>query len=464
MSSMLTSLFRLTIPRSKATLAELPGPPPWFPLGNALRFLRRQPWEVCADLGKQYGPLFAIWIFSRPFVVLHDGGLVREVLDSQRDAFYKADPVRAFLPLTPGGCLFLANGQDWKQLREQHPANLVDEDSFLADQIPLVTQLVRQRAAAWITATASRPLDLTRSVQRLAFDAFALCLWGQPLSDHTYRDFNLMGDVGARRVAIPPLAALPPLWPPFYAARRRWAQTFTALIERARTDDAAGRSDLLHRSLPNSERLPADAYRVELATMFYGGVYSVTSAVVSTLYCLAGDPEFAQRVRDEVRAAMNGSTAFDRSVLENCCHLDAALRESLRLQPPVPVFLRNVNKQRPVTLGGYTLPPDTPVIITTWPLHRSAEHWPDAEAYRPQRWLSGVRDANPLGSDHFFPFGRGPRTCIGQAFGWLAMKLLLATLLSEADVEVTGRYRQAFYFGVMLPRGVEARLARGTTA
>jgi len=413
---------------------------------------------VCAELGAQYGPLFAIWIFNRPFVVLQDGALVLEVLDRRRDAFYKADPVPAFLPLTPGGCLFLANGREWQDLRADHPYRLVDEDTFLAEQVSGVQELVRRRTADWIAATVSRPLDLTRSVQRLTFDAFAQCLWGQSLADATYRDYNMMGDVGARRVAFPPLAALPPLWPPFYAARKRWGQTFATLIERARTDDATGRRDLLHQTLRKNERLSLDAYRVELATMFYGGVYSVTSAVVSTLYCLAGDPEFARRVREELDTALHDPNAVDRAALENCRLLDAALRESLRLLPPVPVFLRNVNQQQPVTLGGYTLPPDTPLLISTWPLHRSAAHWPDATAYRPQRWLDGAREARPLGSDHFFPFGRGPRTCIGQSFGWLAMKLLLATLLTEAEVEVAGRYRQTFYFGVMLPRGLQARL------
>jgi len=460
MSGILGGLFRLTIPHRHRGLTDLPGPPPNFPSGNATQFLGRQPWEVCSDLGKQHGPIFVIWIFNRPFVVLNDGALVREVLDTTADAFYKADPVPAFRPLTPRDSLFLANGEEWKRLREHHPYKLVDENRFLADQVPIARALVRQRAVDLIDATAVRPVDLTRTVQRITFDAMAQCLWGQVLKDRTYQDFNTMGDVGARRVAFPPLAVLPPLRPSFYAARNRWEQTFATLIERARREEDAGRHDLLHRSLPQNEQLSVDAYRVLLATMFYGGVYSVTSGVVSTLYSLGGCADFARRVRDEVRGAMYGSDPFDRTALENCRHLDAALRESLRLLPPVPVFLRNVSKQQPVDLGNYTLPPNTPVIITTWSLHRSPDRWEDADAYRPQRWLNGASEANPPGSDYFFPFGRGPRTCIGQSFGMFAMKLLLATLLAEAEVEVTGQYRPTFYFGVMMPRGLQTRLTR----
>lgn len=460
MSGAFDGLFRFTVGQRNRTLADLPGPPPSFPMGNAARFLGRQPWEVCAELGKQYGPIFVIWIFNRPFVVLNDGSLVREVLETRADAFYKADPVPAFRPLTPRDSLFLANGEEWRRLRDHDPSNMVDQRLFLADQIPVVRKLVRERASELIDATAVRPVDLTPTLQRITFDSFSLCLWGQLPTERTYQDFNIMGDVGARRVAFPPLTALPPLRPSFYAARKRWEATFAALIERARMEAPTGRHDLLHVTLSKGEPPSLNAYRVALATMFYGGVYSVTSGVVSTLYSLERRTDFARCVCDEMRGAMYGPKSFDQESLENCRHLDAALREALRLLSPVPVFLRNVNQQQPVTLGGYTLPPDTPIIISTWLLHRSAAAWENAETYQPERWLNGGLEAHPLGSDHFFPFGRGPRTCIGQLFGMFAMKLLLATLLSEAKIKVTGKYRQSFYFGVMIPRGLQAELTR----
>jgi hypothetical protein len=138
MGGVFDGLFRLTVGRRNRSLADLPGPSPSFPLGNASQFLGRQPWEVCAELGKQYGPIFVIWIFNRPFVVLNDGSLVREVLETRADAFYKADPVPAFRPLTPRDSLFLANGEEWRRLRDHDPYNQVDPRLFLADQIPVV--------------------------------------------------------------------------------------------------------------------------------------------------------------------------------------------------------------------------------------------------------------------------------------------------------------------------------------
>jgi cytochrome P450 len=264
-----------------------------------------------------------------------------------------------------------------------------------------------------------------------------------------------MGDVGSRRMTSP-LVFLPPLSPRFYAARRRWTRTFAARLDAARRRPDPTQRDLLHLSLPQSQALSDDTYRVLLATMFYGGVYSVTSGIVTALYHLSRYPDIAAEVRNELRSLVGRNPDIDLAALEGCRHLDAVLRESLRLLPPVPIFLRNVRRDQAASLGGYSLPPNTPIIITTWALHRSSEHWEAADEFRPARWLGGVAEANPLGSDYFFPFGRGPRTCIGQSWALFSMKLTLAVLLSEVTVQVSGDYRQSFYFGVMLPRGLRA--------
>lgn len=460
MSSVLNRLFRLVAPQRVRELAALPGPPPEFPAGNAWRFLTSWPWEVCAELGERYGPIFVVWLLHRPYVVLNDASLAREVLETRADAYYKADPVRALLPLSPCGNLFLANGAQWQHLRQHDPLQAVDPRSFLADQVPAARRLIRERVAELLESTAECPVELTATLQRIVFDVLAVCLVGDPLGDAAYDDFTVLSDAVARRVYLPPLAVLPPLSPGFYAARSRWERTFGSLIDRARREADPARRDLLHAALPKDSALSHDDFRAALAGMFHGGVHSLTSAVANTLSCLGRDADAVQRVSSEVRTAMYGPRSFDLQSLDTCRQLDAALRETLRLWPPVPMFLRNVDKQRETTLGGYRLPPNTSLIISPWVLHRSETHWPFPEQYRPQRWLEGAAETDPLGSDYFFPFGRGPRTCSGQRLGLFVMKLMLATLLAEADVRIRGPCRHAFHLGVMLPRGLQARFLR----
>ena len=99
-----------------------------------------------------------------------------------------------------------------------------------------------------------------------------------------------------------------------------------------------------------------------------------------------------------------------------------------------------------------------------WLLQRSAPHWDRPLEFLPDRWGGGVAEANPLGSDYFFPEGRGPRICLGAEYSIFYMKLVLATLLRRWDIEC-GKGQsydagQDFFFGVRMPYGLRARLRR----
>ena len=135
------------------------------------------------------------------------------------------------------------------------------------------------------------------------------------------------------------------------------------------------------------------------------------------------------------------------------------LREALRYYSPAPLYFRNTAKDRSVALASRTLPANTLLFISNWFLHRDPAHWTDADRFHPARWEGGGAERDPYGSGWFFPFGRGPRTCVGQPFALFAMKLTLAVLVGETrlDLELALPYRQDFFFGVMTPGGLRVR-------
>src|SRR5262249_38722660 len=153
----------------------------------------------------------------------------------------------------------------------------------------------------------------------------------------------------------------------------------------------------------------------------------------------------ARAVREELPAP------FDRSAIDACRLLEFAIREAMRYYPAVPIYFRNSARDREVKLGPHTLPRNTLLFISNWYLHKFAPHWTEPERFDPGRWDNGVAEANPYGSGHFFPFGRGPRACIGAAFGQFVHRLVLATIYreSEPEVDAAWRYKQSFFFGVM---------------
>jgi len=250
---------------------------------------------------------------------------------------------------------------------------------------------------------------------------------------------------------------LPPLSLAFYPAKRAWYRSFERLVAAARRNPDPAAPDLLNAAMTAGTPLPDAALAETLATNFFGGVFSCSSTVNTALYLLARHPEERAKVVRAVREEL--APDHDLAALDGCRPLEFAIREAMRYYPAVPLYFRNSAPGREVQVGRHTLPPDTPVFISNWYLHKFSPHWRDPGRFDPDRWDGEVAEANPYGSGHFFPFGRGPRACIGAGFGQFVHRLVLSVLYreSEPDIDTSHRYRQTFFFGVMMPAGLTAR-------
>jgi cytochrome P450 len=465
MKKILAELFRMLHRSTMTTLAGIPGPVPTFPFGTALDFRGKLPWEVCADYARRYGSVTLIWLMGKPALVLNDPALIGQVLESQRADFYKDAPVSALLPILGPACPFLANDPSWQCKRSNHPFSRPDLSTWLGAQTAPVCEALTVGLRRLAASSASGPIDLLEAIQRLSFDVFAVAVWGKELPDEIYQLFLSLARTGDRRIKIPLPVLPPPLSPSFWLARYRWHRRFEALLDEARQNLSSERTDLVHFLLRHGTPLEGDALRDVLANIFFGGVFSVASCLTTTLYLLAQHPDVDRRLRAEAAERVNPQSQIDRLTLEGWAYLDSVLRESLRYLTPVPLYFRNVQRNRAVTFAGHVVPADTIIFITNWALHRSAEHYRDPERFDPERWAegTGLAQATPLGSDYFFPFGRGPRTCVGLPFALFYLKLALALLTAQVRVELDRSlpYRQSFFFGVMMPRGLTARFLAG---
>jgi cytochrome P450 len=454
---MLAWLFSTLNGRKQTRLRGIPGPTPRFPFGTAGAFLGPWPWEVCADYGKQYGGMTLIWLLNRPAVVLNDPELIGEVLDTRAADFYKDAPVRALKPVITPGSLFITNfGKGWEQAHNENPFSTVTYDDWLTQQVEPLRAVVSERVKSWIARAAGEPIDLYWDMQRLMFDAFSQAFWGRTFPADRFDWFQTLARTGNRRMALPK-PILPPLSPFFYPARRKWYGSFEKLVAEVRRNPNPSAPDLLNVALARGTPLTDAALAETLATNFFGGVFSCSSTVNTALYLLAKHPEEGAKVAQAVRNDL--PVNFDRTALDGCRPLEFAIREAMRYYPAVPVYFRNSAPDREVPLGAHTLPPNTQIFISNWYLHKFAPHWREPERFDPARWDNGGAEANPYGSGHFFPFGRGPRACIGAAFGQLIHRLVLSAIYreSEPEVDTSQPYTQSFFFGVMMPKGMQAR-------
>lgn len=429
--------------------AKLPGPAPSFPLGNGGDFVGRQPWEVTADYGRRYGGMAVAWLGFTPAVVLNDPDLIGEVLVTRTREFYKKAPVGALTPVITSDDPFVCNGQDWLIKRQDHPFSQPGIDAWLtAQEAPL-----RAAIDEGIAKLGPGAVDLAPALLRLGFDAFARSVLGDELDDAEYGCWTKMGATGDLRMKLElGLPLPPPLSPLFYYRRHRWYGRFATALDRA-LSSASGSVALTNwakssiRVRPDDRGPTREGLVHALANVFFGGCFSATSAVVTALYLLAKHPDELAKLRRALPAAGGG------------LQLDAVLFEALRYYTPVPLYFRNTAPDRTVELGGIALPPDTMLMISSWLIHRDPGRFADADRFQPARWLDGGLKRDPPGSAYFFPFGRGERACVGQAFALAYMRIALAALVPRLEVDPTRPYAQSYFFGVMMPAGLQAQVA-----
>jgi cytochrome P450 len=446
MRPLLAKLFRLVYGRKMQALAGVPGPTPLFPLGTLHEFWGAVPWDVCAAYEKTYGGLTLIWLGGKPVLVLNDPELIREVLITRSREFYKDDPVKAFRPVLKK-TEFDENGPEWQRLRELEPLSMKGFDAWLPTQVAVVRNTVESRLQRlW---AAPGPVDLLPVAERLCYDAFNACAVSRQLGDREYRAFYTTSNMATERMQLPSWLLLPPLRPSFYIARRRHFGAFEAIVREARRNPDPGANDMLHVYLRQGPDVTDEQLATFLGNIHAGGVFSTGTALVNTLYLLNQHPAVMNELTAQLRALVRDRPDYDAAALAGCPLVNRVLLESLRCYAPVPLFFRNVRKDRPARLADRELPPDTVVAVVVRGVHRSARYWKDPDRFDPGRWADGAAAAG-LESDTFFPFGRGPRACVGAGLAMFCLRVMLAGLLSRSRVVIDPGtpYRQFFHCGV----------------
>jgi cytochrome P450 len=164
----------------------------------------------------------------------------------------------------------------------------------------------------------------------------------------------------------------------------------------------------------------------EALTLLLAGHETTAVALTWTWYLLSQYPEVEAALHAELDAVL-GKRLPAVADLPNLCYTRQVFAEALRLYPPAWLMTRrNLDDFR---VDKYTLPARTFIVISPYITHHDARFFPDPNAFQPQRWASVSPDNRPRSG--YFPFGGGPRQCIGENFAWMEGMLLLATLAQQ---------------------------------
>jgi cytochrome P450 len=172
--------------------------------------------------------------------------------------------------------------------------------------------------------------------------------------------------------------------------------------------------------------------RDESLTLFTAGHETTANALTFAWHLLSRNHAAEARLHAEVDAVLDGGRLPTAADLDRLPYARAVLAESMRLYPPAWAVAREAKEE--VEVAGHRLPPRTIVLMSQWVTHRDPRWWPEPERFEPGRWLpDGATGDRPRYA--YYPFGGGPRNCIGEAFAWYEAILVMATIARHWRLE-----------------------------
>jgi cytochrome P450 len=214
-------------------------------------------------------------------------------------------------------------------------------------------------------------------------------------------------------------------------------------------------SDMLRAQDVDGSQMTDKQLRDEVMTLLLAGHETTALTLSWAWYLLATHTEAQARLQEEVDRVLCGRQP-SASDVGQLVYTNNVVRETMRLYPPAYVMTRRAAET--VEIGGYVLPVESNVILSPWVTHRDPRFFPDPEAFEPERWSAEREQATPKFA--YFPFGGGPRVCIGNGFALMEAAVLLAAVAQRFQISlVLGSKVEPLASITLRPRsGVHVRL------
>ena len=449
-------------PAAAAQTALPPGPKgnPFF--GRLVSASRRDPLNFMLGLAREYGDLCTFRVGRERVFFVNSPEGVRDVLTSHYENFLKGGgrgKARRFL----GEGLLLSEGElHRRQRRLALPA-------FHRQRIASYAAEMGAAADACASSWRDREeLDVWPEMLRLTLGIVGRTLFGAEIGSESdevgramrdatlqYRPFRLPGSKVWERLPLPHLIR-------FQRGKRRLREVVLRLIEERRRD-GRDHGDLLSMLLmaegeDGGGMMTPEQVWDEALTIFIAGYDTTATALMWTWYALSQNPGAESRLHAELDAVLDGGRAARFEDLPRLPYTERILCESMRLYPPTWRLVRRA--VRDFEVGGYVVPAGALVVVCQYAMHRDPRFFPDPERFDPDRWTPEARGARPQFS--YFPFGGGPRRCLGESFATMESVLLLATLARRWRVRpVEGHPVEVFPEHLLRARrGMPVRLER----
>lgn len=398
-----------------------PGRRGWPLLGETLEFLR-SPSEFVDRRRAEHGSLFSSRLLGMKMIYLLGAEANRWIFANEGELLRNRwSP--AIRKLLGADCLAMLYGDAHRARRKVFAPHFrrAGMEAVVAPIEAATAEHLRRWAEAGPTTAVPR-------LKGLAFEIAARYIFGSTDAldlDRLSKDFDHW--VAGMFVAVPlPLPGT--TFGRAMAGRRRMFAEIERLVEARASGPKSATPGVIDTllSMRDDDGKPLSTSSIvdEVQLLLFAGHDTTVTALTNVMLHLAQHPQVLARARAEQDAAAEG--ALTLAALRDMTVLDAVLRESMRVVPPIGGAFRELRKD--AEYGGHRLPQGWTVTVAPRGAHTDPEVWSNPERFDPERWLPPRQEhkAHPFG---FIAFGGGPRRCLGEHFAMIEMQVVLARLL-----------------------------------
>ncbi|XP_058080969.1 geraniol 8-hydroxylase-like [Magnolia sinica] len=444
------------IKRSRNGSPPLPPGPRGLPLIGSLPFLNPDLHLYFAKLAQTYGPIIKLQLGSKLCVVLSSPSVAKEVLRDHDTIFANRDVSAAGRALTYGGndIAFSPYGPDWRMMRKVCSREMMSPtvlDSYYDLRRREVRQMVHD-----VRTQAGGPVYIGELAFRTSLNVVTSMIWGGTVDGEGRRsvghEFREVTNEAIRLVGKPNISDLFPIISRFdvqgVVGRMKkvasWLdRIFQSVIDqRLKMDRGEGEKeskDFLQLLLQLKEEVDSKTsltfthVKAMFMDMLVGGIDTTATTIEWAMAEMMKNPEIMRKAKEELEQVVGMDNMVEESHIPKLRYLDAVLKEVLRLHPPL-VFLIPRSPSQPCTVGGYTVPKGTQVMVNTWAIHRDPEAWDNPLEFCPERFYNATSKSDYSGNDfRYIPFGSGRRICVGLPLAERMLTYVLASLLHSFD-------------------------------
>ncbi len=362
--------------------------------------------------------------------VNHPDGIAHILQENNRN-YGKGALTLGILRPVAGNGLFLSEGEFW--LRQRRLMQPTFHHKHVAAFGPMITGATQAMLDRWEDHAASgRPLDILSEMSALTLEVVSRALFGAPAAYDAgvaQAVTTLIEDIGYRFAVpfYPPTRVPTPRNLRHRAALASLDRAIYEIIAARRRSDTAG-DDLLGlligvRDEETGAGMSDRQLRDEAITLFVAGHETTAVALTWVWHLLAAHPDAAERVRAELAGAL-GERAPATADLPRLPYARMVIDEAMRLYPPA--WITNRQAIADDQICGYHIPAGAIVLISPYVMHRHPAYWENPDSFDPERFTPERSAGRPHYA--YFPFGGGPRQCIGKGLALIEAQLILATL------------------------------------